>query len=229
MGYYPIFVELAGRACLVVGGGNVALGKVRGLLNAGGAVTVVSPALHPELQTLAAAGSVLHIARAYQQGDVDGFALVMVATDDGAVNSEVARHARAQGIWVNASDDPPNCDFILPSVIRKGQIVVAASTGGASPALARRLREELDAYLTDDFEPLTLLLAEVRGELRARNVVVDADTWQRAIDGQLRVLLAQRRHGQAKAHLLRGLGVLVEPAGIDDGPAPIVPAGVGRG
>lgn len=229
MGYYPIFVELAGRACLVVGGGNVALGKVHGLLNAGGAVTVISPALHPELEALVTAGAARHIGRAYRQGDVNGFDLVMVATDDGAVNDEVARHARARRVWVNASDDIPNCDFILPSVIRKGQIVVAASTGGASPALARRLREELDAYLTDDFEPLTLLLAEVRRELRARNVVVKADTWQRAIDGQLRVLLAQRRHGQAKAYLLRGLGVLATPAGLTDGVPPAAPAGVGRG
>src|SRR5438105_4700881 len=83
--------------------------------------------------------------------------------------------------------------------------------GGGSVALARRLREELEAYLTDDFEPLAELLAQVRTELRTRRIVVDAETWQHAIDGQLRALLAQRRYGQAKAHLLRGLGVLAEP------------------
>jgi siroheme synthase-like protein len=214
MGYYPIFLELSGRSCLVVGGGNVATGKVRGLLNAGGDVTVVSPDLHPELDQLLREGRIRHLARAYRGGDVDRFDLVMVATDDGAVNGTVAHDARAKRIWVNASDDVPNCDFILPSVVRKGQIVVAASTGGASPALARRLREELDAYLTDDFEPLTRLLAEVRAELRARRVVVDAETWQRAIDGQLRAMLGQRRYGQAKAYLLRGLGLLADPAGL---------------
>ena len=107
-------------------------------------------------------------------------------------------------------------------------IVVAASTGGASPALARRLREELDAYLTDDFEPLTELLAEVRRELRERRITLDAETWQQAIDGQLRVLLAQRRHGQAKAYLLRGLGLLAEPAGLPrTGDEPIAAAAHG--
>ncbi len=225
MGYYPVFLELAGRRVLVVGGGNVALQKVRGLVAAGAAITLVAPALHPELQALLADGAFHYEQRDYRDGDVDGFDLVMVATDDGAVNGSVAAAARAARIWVNSADDVPNCDFILPSVIRKGQIVVAASTGGASPALARRLREELDAYLTDDFEPLTELLAEVRRELRERRITLDAETWQQAIDGQLRVLLAQRRHGQAKAYLLRGLGLLAEPAGLPrTGDAPLAAA-----
>jgi siroheme synthase-like protein len=214
VGYYPVFLELSGRRVLVVGGGAVAVQKVRGLLNADATVTVVSPDLNDELQDLLRAGRISHIARAYAGGDVDGYDLAMVATDDGAVNAAVAAAARAQHIWVNAADDVPNCDFILPSVVRRGQIVVAASTGGSSPALARRLREELDAYLTDDFVPLTDLLTEVRAELRARRITVDAETWQRAIDGQLRVMLAQRRYGQAKARLLRGLGVLAEPSGL---------------
>src|SRR5581483_372369 len=214
MGYYPVFLELTGRRVLVVGGGAVALQKVRGLLAAGAAITLVAPALHPELQALCAGGAFRYEPREYRDGDVDGYDLVMVATEDGAVNSSVAAAARAAKVWVNSADDVPNCDFILPSVIRKGQIVVAASTGGASPALARRLREELDAYLTDDFEPLTELLAEVRRELREQHVTLDAETWQRAIDGQLRVLLAQRRYGQAKAYLLRGLGLLAEPGGL---------------
>ncbi len=213
MGYYPVFLELTGRRVLVVGGGNVALQKVRGLLAAGAAITLVAPEVHPDLRALLVAGAFEHAAREYRTGDAGGFDLVMVATDDGAVNGKVAADARAARVWVNSADDVPNCDFILPSVIRKGQIVVAASTGGASPALARRLREELDAYLTDDFEPLTELLAEVRRELRQQHISVDADTWQRAIDGQLRVLLAQRRRGQAKAYLLRGLGLLADPAG----------------
>jgi siroheme synthase-like protein len=228
MGYYPVFLELTGRRCLVVGGGNVAAGKVRGLLNAGADVTVVSPELIPELWQLQREQRFTYQPREYRDGDVGGFDLVMVATDDGGVNGRVAADARAHKIWVNAADDVPNCDFILPSVVRKGQIVVAASTGGASPALARRLREELDAYLSDDFAPLAELLAEVRRELREQRVVVDAETWQRAIDGQLRALLGQRRYGQAKAYLLRGLGLLAEPAGLprtgDD--LPSVPTGV---
>jgi siroheme synthase-like protein len=131
----------------------------------------------------------------------------MIATDDGAVNRQAAAESRARRIWVNAADDPANCDFILPAVVRKGKITLAASTAGSSPALARRLREELEAYLTDDMPALADLLAEVRADLRRRKVRIESDRWQQAIDGQLRVLLAQRRYGQAKAHLLARLGV----------------------
>ncbi len=207
MAYYPIFLELEGRPCIVIGGGRVAEDKVRGLLAGGATVTVVSPDLTPALREHMEAGRLKWTERAYREGDLEGFDVCMVATDDGAVNSEVAAEGRRRRVWVNASDDPKNCDFILPSVVRQGNVVVAASTGGASPALARRLREELTAFLSEDFAALNDLLGEVRSELRRRKLVVDAEVWQRAIDGQLRALLAQRRWGQAKARLLRSLGV----------------------
>ncbi|MGI8553174.1 MAG: precorrin-2 dehydrogenase/sirohydrochlorin ferrochelatase family protein [Dehalococcoidia bacterium] len=216
MGYYPVFLELDQRPCLVIGGGSVALQKVSGLLIAGARVTVVSPDLRAELNVMLQQGQITHIPREYEAGDLEGMTLVMVATDDGAVNRQAAEDCRKRRIWVNASDDPPNCDFILPSVVRKGKITLAASTSGTSPALARRLREELDVYLSDDFEPLADLLAEVRQDLRARRIVVDADTWQHAIDGQLRALLAQRRYGQARARLLAGLGIELRPIVVDE-------------
>ena len=97
--------------------------------------------------------------------------------------------------------------------MRKGKITLAASTSGASPALARRLREELDAYLTDDMPALADLLAEIREEIRKRGLKVDSDTWQQAIDGQLRVLLAQRKYGQARARLIERLGIELTPVG----------------
>ena len=195
--------------------------KVSGLLASDATVIVVSPELRPELKALLDEGRISHIARGYDERDIEGMQVVMVATDDGAVNHQVAADCRARHIWVNASDDPPNCDFILPSVVRKGKITLAASTSGSSPALARRLREELEVYLSDDFEPLADLLAEVRLELRAHHIVVDAETWQRAIDGPLRALLAQHRYGQARARLIARLGVELTPADAagDQGPA----------
>ena len=206
--YYPVFLDLESKPVIVIGGGRVACEKVAGLRNAGARITIVSPELAPELQELKDAGEVEHIARPWQPSDLDGdWAMVMVATDDGAVNREASGESRARRIWVNAADDPANCDFILPAVVRKGKITLAASTAGASPALARRLREELDAYLTDDMPALADLLAEVRADLRKRKVHVENDTWQQAIDGQLRVLLAQRKYGQAKARLIERLGV----------------------
>lgn len=217
MGLYPIFVEAKGRPVLVIGGGHVGAEKVRGLLNAEADITVVSPELLPELQELRDAGRIKHVARGYQESDLDGgYDFVMVATDDGAINAQVREAAHRRKLWVNAADDPPNCDFILPSVVRKGKITLAASTSGASPALARRLREELDAYLTEDMPALADLLAEVRREVRQRNLKVDNETWQEAIDERLRVLLAQRKYDQARAYLLERLGIELAPAGAEE-------------
>jgi siroheme synthase-like protein len=212
---YPIFVETKGRRVLVIGGGHVGAEKVRGLLNGEADITVVSPELIPEMQGYKDEGRITHVAREYREDDLDGgWEFVMVATDDGAVNAEVAAAGKKRRLWVNAADDPKNCDFILPAVVRKGKITLAASTSGTSPALARRLREELDAYLTEDMPALADLLAEVRQEIRKRGIKVENDTWQYAIDGQLRVLLAQRRYGQARARLLQRLGVELTPVGM---------------
>ena len=206
MAYYPIFLQLEDRRCLVVGGGREAQRKVEGLLAAGGRVTVIAPTLADDLQRLLAEGHIEYVERAYRDGDLDGYELCMVATDDGAVNAQVAAEGRRRRVWVNAADDPANCDFILPAIIRRGAITVAASTGGGSPALARRLREELDAYLTEEMPALAELLSEVRSDLRPRGIAPDAETWQRAIDEDLRLLLAQRKYRQAKARLLESLG-----------------------
>jgi siroheme synthase-like protein len=211
MALYPVFIQAKGRRVLVIGGGHVGAEKVRGLLAAEADITLVSPALIDELREHRDAGRITHVERAYAEPDLDGgWDWVMIATDDGAINAEVAAACKRRGIWANAADDPANCDFILPAVVRKGKITLAASTAGASPALARRLREELDAYLTDDMPALADLLAEVRQDVRARGIRVENDTWQQAIDERLRVLLAQRKLEQARAYLYQRLGV--EPA-----------------
>jgi precorrin-2 dehydrogenase/sirohydrochlorin ferrochelatase len=208
MGLYPIFVNTTGRRVLVIGGGRVADEKVRGLLAADVAVTVVSPALHPQIAVEKAYGRIEHVCRPYVEEDLDGdWDWVMVATDDGAINAEVAAACGRRSIWVNSADDPANCDFILPAIVRKGRITLAASTGGASPALARRLREELDAYLTDEMPALADLLAEARQEARRTETRVDNDRWQEAIDEPLRVLLAQRKYEQAREKLYTDLGL----------------------
>ena len=205
--YYPVFLDLAGKPTLVIGGGNVAEGKVRGLVTAEASLTLIAPSLTPELRALAGAGRLKLIEREYRDGDLEGYVVCFVATDDGAVNAAVAAEGRRRGIWVNAADDPANCDFILPSVVRQGDVVLAASTGGGSPALARRLREELTAFLEDDYAPLAELLASVRAELRRRDLSPDPETWSQAIDPRFRALVAQRRPAEAREHLLRRLGV----------------------
>jgi siroheme synthase-like protein len=203
--YYPVFLDLADRPSLVVGGGPVAEGKVAGLLAAGARVTVVSPTVTAPLAGWAAEGRVTHRARAYRAEDLDGQQVAFVATDDAAVTRAVAADGRARGVWVNAADEPARCDFILPAVIRRGRLVVAVSTGGASPAAARAIREELEGYLTEDHAVLVELAAEARDDLRRRRRSPDAARWRRALDGRLRRLIADRRYRQARAQLARSL------------------------
>ena len=202
MGYYPLFVDLAGRACLVVGGGDIAQGKVQGLLAAGANVTVVSPTLVASLAAAARAGRLEHRWRAYREGDLAGFALAFAATGEPTVNAAVAREGRRSGVWVNAVDDPAHCDFIVPAVLRRGALTVAVSTGGASPALARAVREELEQHLGDDYAALVDVAGEVRRELRAGHRRVDARAWHEALnDPRFRRLVTEGRRGLASDRL----------------------------
>lgn len=169
MDTYPIsLIGLAERRCVVIGGGVVAARKVAGLLAARAAVTVISPALTPELDRLAADGAVQALRRPYQPGDLAGAFLVIAATDDPAVNQAVWAEANEQGCLVNAVDDPAHSNFIVPAIVRRDEITVAIQTGGASPALARRLRERLEAVFGPEYGVLARLLAELRPELMAR-------------------------------------------------------------
>jgi len=207
MGFYPVFLELAGRRCLVVGGGLVAERRVHALLAANAAVAVVSPALTPALGALASGGQIRHERRSFEPGDLDGVDLAFAATDRGEVNAALFLAARARGVWVNTADDPAHCTFILPAVVRRGELSVAVSTGGTSPALARAIREELERYLTAEYATLAEIAAEARRELRAAGLVADAETWRRALQApEVRRLIVERGRAEAKRHLLERLG-----------------------
>jgi siroheme synthase-like protein len=189
MALFPLFVELGGRPCVVLGGGAVAERKVAGLLEAGAAVTVVSPTLTPALAKLVNAGRVGHIERGYAYGDLAGASLAFAATDDGAINAAVAHEGRARGVWVNAVDDPAHCDAILPAVVRRGAITIAVGTGGASPALARAVRERVELALPEAYGALAEIAGRVRRELRAAGQRASAEAWQDALRDGLTPLL----------------------------------------
>ena len=205
MRYYPVFLDLAGKPAVVIGGGKIARQKVEGLLNAGAQVTVISPELSAPLSRLAAGGRFRHTRREYRPGDLEGYALAFVATDDRSVNAVVAREGKERGVWVNAVDDPPNCDFIMPGVVERGPLVVAVSTSGTSPAMARKMREELQEFLTEEHVLMLELAAEVRAELRERGIQAPPDIWNAALDAELKRLLAGGRRAEARDRLLRAL------------------------
>jgi precorrin-2 dehydrogenase/sirohydrochlorin ferrochelatase len=205
MRYYPVFLDIAGKPVVVIGGGNIAHQKVVGLLKAGAGVTVVSPELNAEMASLQAEGRFRHIVRDYEPGDLEGYTLAFVATDDRSVNATVADEGKARKVWVNAVDDPPYCDFIMPGIAQKGDLIIAISTSGRSPAMARKMREEIEEFLTDDWAAMLELAAEVRAELREQGKLVDADIWNRALDGELKQMLAEGKQVEAKERLLRAL------------------------
>jgi siroheme synthase-like protein len=206
MSYFPIVLEMTGRRCLVIGGGVVAERKIAGLLGVGAAVTVISPKVTEAISHWSKNNSIQLEGRCYRIGDLAGYQLVFVATDDADVNDRVYQESKSCGVWVNAADDPDFCDFILPAVIRRGDLTVAVSTGGASPAATRAIREELDGYFTAEYAHLVQVAAEVRQELREKSFSVGAGAWNDALKGEFRRLIRAGRPEQAKEFLLTTLG-----------------------
>jgi len=170
MGYMPIFFDVTGRDCVVVGGGEVAARKVESLLEAGARVTVVSPRLSPPLEAIAARGLVTHIDRDYARGDLRGSVLVYAATDDPKLHRELVAEAGALGIPVNVADVPELCTFISPAVLKRGDLQIAISTGGASPAFAARLKRALEVQFGAEYALTLEVLRAARRRLHADEI-----------------------------------------------------------
>ena len=204
--YYPVFLDLSGRRCVVVGGGQVALRKVEALLGHGARVEVVSPALASELDDLAQSGQIRVLRRRYQAGDLKGAFLAIAATDDRETNLQVVKEARDSAVLVNVADDPERSDFIVPSYMRRGDVTVAVSTGGKSPALARKMRTRLERELGDEYASLALLVNRIRAEAKRQGIQVSGEGWQEALDLDLMLdLLRKGDEGKARAILLANL------------------------
>ena len=166
MKYYPVSLNLHERPCVVVGGGQVAERKTLSLLEAGADVTVVSPSLTPKLADLAASGKVLQVPAPFQEAHLTGAHLVIAATNDLGVNRTVAQLCRKKNILVNVAAPPEESSFIVPSVVERGDLVIAVSTSGASPALSRSIRQELEKQYGPEYELLLTRLDGVRKRLQ---------------------------------------------------------------
>jgi len=197
---YPVNRRLAGQRCLVVGGGAVALSKVRGLVECGALVTVVAPEIRPDL---AALDGVTGEVRPYGEDDADlgGYVLVITATDDAEVNRLVSQHAQALGVWVNSADDPANCTFILPARVRQGPLLVTFATGGHSPALATWLRRTYADEFGPEYVTLIEMLADERQNLLRAGRSTEGLDWQPALDSGMLDLIREGRLAEAKERL----------------------------
>ena len=161
--FYIACLKLTGRRCLVVGGGDVGLEKVEGLLACDGEVVLVAPEANAELRALAAEGSITWLERAYEPGDLEGTFMVIAATDDSEVNIGVYDDAERRAMLVNVVDVPPLCNFILPAIVRTGPLAIAISTAGASPALAKRMKREISELFGEHYARLAVILNDARG------------------------------------------------------------------
>lgn len=210
--YYPILLDLRGRACVVIGGGTIATGKVEGLLEAGAVVTVIAPEVSPALAALAAEGRVRHLARAYQPGDLAGAFLAVGATDDRAANAAAWHEATERNLLFNAVDDVPHCNFIAPSILRQGDLTVAISTSGKAPALAVRLKEKLAPTLGPEYARFLELAGQVRAGLAAAVPDFEARkaVWYRLVDSGVVDQLRAGDEAGARATIAAITGVAVE-------------------
>ncbi len=176
MRYYPVFLDLRGRPCIVIGGDDVAETRVRALLEAGARVTVCSAHLTAGLVARAETHEIVHHAREYRPGDLDGAALAYVVPDDEALGAAVAAEAEREGVWVNVMDKPRYCSVITPALVHRGPVTVAVSTGGASPAVAKRVREEIERTVGAEYG----VAATILGGIRALVMEREADAGARA-------------------------------------------------
>ena len=195
---YPVNLVLDGRPCLVVGGGHVAARKVDGLLACGAVVTVIAPDIAPEID--ARPGVTAH-RRPYARGEVAGYRLAIAATDDPAVNKAVFDDGEDAGVWVNSADDPDRCSFTLPSVVRRGPLTVAVSTGGHSPALATWLKGRLHDELGPEYEVLLELLSAERESLKAQGRTTEGLAWQKALESDMLTLIRAGKVREARERL----------------------------
>jgi siroheme synthase-like protein len=207
--YYPIFLNILGKRSIVIGGGNVALRKIKILSECGAKVTVISPRPHPEISRLSEERVIRLIERDYKASDLKDAVIAVICTNVKKVNRKAADEAKRAGALVNVADDPERSDFIIPSFFRRGSLTIAVSTGGVSPALARKIRVRLEKIFGVEYASLLSLIGEVRSEIKGEGYSVDAETWQRLLD--IDFLMSLVKAGsleEAKAHLVNKLKAL---------------------
>jgi len=197
---FPIMLNLDKKNCLVVGGGEVATRKVQDLLSCGARVKVVAPLITASISQWADQGLVEYKSRLFNTADIDGMIVVISATNNEIVNREIANQCRTRGILVNVVDDPPNCDFFIPAVVRRGALAITVGTEGKSPLLARRIKEELEAQYGEEYAQLVDLLGEAR--LIIKDLEPDIENRKRIfaqlVEGQLLEIIRQEGPEQAR-------------------------------
>jgi precorrin-2 dehydrogenase/sirohydrochlorin ferrochelatase len=218
---YPLMMNIEGKSVAVVGGGSVALRKVNSLLEYGAKVTVISPVLKLELLDLSEEGAIRWVAKLFNDklfDEIPNLALVFGTTDDRNVNVEIFRAAVERRIPCNIADVPDLCSFTVPAVISRGDLSIAISTGGASPALARRIREQLEGHFGQEYVTLTLILGEIRQEVLGLGGSSDGNKsmFMQIIDSDLLQAITENNSNRVKTILRSMLPDSIDPGPIVD-------------
>ena len=195
--FYPVFLNLTERRCVIIGGGQIAEGKISKLLDSGAKIIVISPDATQGIRGFAERGQIEFDLRKYQEGDLQGAFLAIAATNDRVVNQEIFEEAEKQGILLNAVDDMPRCSFIAPSIVERGPVTVAISTGGASPALARKLREKMEVSSALDWADATSVLSKARQIIKDKQITVDPQRWQCCMTDELLTMIQAGHENEA--------------------------------
>ena len=213
MRYYPLFLDIKNRACLVVGGGAVGTRKVETLLDCGAVVTVVSRETTAEIDSLAQKGAVTLEKRTYRPEDLEGKFLVIGATDDEGLNRQISEDAGRRNLLCNIADQPSLCNFILPAIVDRGDLVIAVSTSGKSPAFAKKIRRALEKQFGPEYEPFLSLMGKIRDVLLAEAHQPEAHRhlFEQLIDAGLLDMLRENRTGEVRDLLKRSLGDGFDP------------------
>ena len=209
--YYPAFIDVRGRDCLVIGGGDLGEEKVVKLLECDASVVVVSAEVTERVRELADEGAVEWIRRDYEYGDLERAFIAIANTGDSEMDRLIYKEAEERNVILNVVDVTHLCTFIAPSVARRGEVTVATSTGGASPALARTFREKLEGSRILEYADLAPVLADARAELRRRGLRVPPDHWQACITEELLDMVQAGESDRAYSTLLEGLLTGSEP------------------
>ena len=200
--FYPVFLNLTGRRCVVIGGGQIAEGKITKLIDSEAKITVISPDATRGIRDAADRGAIKFHERKYKNGDLQDSFLAIAATNDRVVNQEIFEEAEKLGVLLNAVDDPPRCSFIAPSIVKRGPVTLAISTGGASPALARKLRETLTDSRDLEWVDATGVLSKARQVIKDEQVAIDPQRWQCCMTSDFLALAKSGREDEALEVLL---------------------------
>lgn len=203
--YYPVFLNLAGKRCVIFGGGTVAQGKIAALRQSGADITLISPDATPGIKRAAQQGDLEWLVRKYEPGDLGGAFIAVAATNVWHVNREIYDEAERLGVLLNVVDDADLCTFIAPSIVKRNQVTLAISTGGASPALARKLREILANDPNLRWADLAGVLGRARKVIKEQHATVDPDRWQCCITEELLTMAQNGQEEEAVEQLLSRL------------------------